>query len=263
MATNFPTSLDSLTNPTSSDTLASPDHAGQHANANDAIEALQAKVGVDGSAVTSSLDYKVTVNTPTGVIQMFCGSTAPTGWLLCDGSAISRTTYSALFAVMGTAYGVGDGSTTFNVPDMRSRVPIGSGQGSGLTNRARGASGGAESKTISTSNLPAHTHSADPPATNSGTVSSDHAHYTGAHGHSYITGNQAVSGTSRAIITATGGTPASGAIYNADAGWSGGISANHVHATDIGSFTTGDGGFANSAVDIMNPFLSVNFIVKW
>lgn len=59
MATNFPTSLDALTNPIGSDTLASPDHAGQHANANDAIEALQAKVGVDSSAVTSSLDYKV------------------------------------------------------------------------------------------------------------------------------------------------------------------------------------------------------------
>jgi hypothetical protein len=59
VATNFPTSLDSLTNPTSSNSLASPDHAGQHANANDAIQALQAKVGVNSSAVTSSLDYKV------------------------------------------------------------------------------------------------------------------------------------------------------------------------------------------------------------
>jgi hypothetical protein len=60
MATNFPSSLDNFTNPTSGDTLASPDHAGQHADANDAIEVLQAKVGVDGSAVTTSLDYKVT-----------------------------------------------------------------------------------------------------------------------------------------------------------------------------------------------------------
>jgi hypothetical protein len=59
VATNFPSSLDALTNPTGSDTLASPDHAGQHADSNDAIEALQAKVGVDSSAVTSSLDYKV------------------------------------------------------------------------------------------------------------------------------------------------------------------------------------------------------------
>lgn len=59
MATNFPTSLDTLTNPTSSDSLASPSHSAQHANVNDAVEALQAKVGADSSAVTSSLDYKV------------------------------------------------------------------------------------------------------------------------------------------------------------------------------------------------------------
>ena len=59
MATGFPTSLDALTNPLSTDSLTSPDHAAQHANANDGIEALQAKVGVDGSAVSTSLDYKV------------------------------------------------------------------------------------------------------------------------------------------------------------------------------------------------------------
>lgn len=59
MATNFPTSLDSLTNPITTDKLNSPSHAGQHANANDAIEALQAKVGVNSSAVTTTLDYKV------------------------------------------------------------------------------------------------------------------------------------------------------------------------------------------------------------
>ena len=59
MATNFPASLDTLTNPTSSDSLSSPSHSAQHANVNDAVEALQAKVGADSSAVTSSLDYKV------------------------------------------------------------------------------------------------------------------------------------------------------------------------------------------------------------
>ena len=59
MATNFPTSLDALTNPTATDNTASVDHAAQHANANDAIEALEAKVGVDNSAVTTSHDYKL------------------------------------------------------------------------------------------------------------------------------------------------------------------------------------------------------------
>jgi hypothetical protein len=60
MATNFPTSLDSLTNPISTDKLNNPSHSAQHANSNDAIEALQAKVGVNSSAVTTTLDYKVT-----------------------------------------------------------------------------------------------------------------------------------------------------------------------------------------------------------
>ena len=59
MATGFPTSLDALTNPLSTDVLTSPSHADQHADANDAIEALQVKVGVTGSAVSTSLDYKV------------------------------------------------------------------------------------------------------------------------------------------------------------------------------------------------------------
>lgn len=83
MATNFPTSIDALTNPSSGDTLASPDHASQHANANDAIEALQTKVGVNGSAVTTSLEYRVTAAsaqaTPTtyGTVKGFTGDYAP------------------------------------------------------------------------------------------------------------------------------------------------------------------------------------------
>jgi microcystin-dependent protein len=63
-----------------------------------------------------------------GFIQLYGGASAPTGWLLCDGSAVSRVTYPALFALLGTKYGAGDGSTTFNVPDLRSSVPVGFGQ---------------------------------------------------------------------------------------------------------------------------------------
>lgn len=64
---------------------------------------------------------------PTGMYAPFSGSVAPTGWLLCDGSAVSRTTYSTLFSLIGTQHGAGDGSTTFNVPDFRGRVPVGVG----------------------------------------------------------------------------------------------------------------------------------------
>ncbi|NBO26841.1 MAG: tail fiber protein [Actinobacteria bacterium] len=64
---------------------------------------------------------------PTGTVLPFAGSTAPEGWLLCDGSAINRTTYATLFAVTSTTYGTGDGSTTFNLPDMRGVFPRGQG----------------------------------------------------------------------------------------------------------------------------------------
>jgi microcystin-dependent protein len=74
---------------------------------------------------------------PAGSIIAWAGSSAPSGWLLCDGSAISRTTYAALFAVTATVYGVGDGSGTFNLPDSRDRILLGAG-----TNNSRGGQGG-------------------------------------------------------------------------------------------------------------------------
>lgn len=66
---------------------------------------------------------------PTGIVLPYTGSAAPTNWFLCDGSAKSRTTYATLFSVISTSYGVGDGSTTFNIPDMRGRIPVGAGTG--------------------------------------------------------------------------------------------------------------------------------------
>lgn len=67
-------------------------------------------------------------NAPIGAIYPYGGSSAPSGYLMCDGSAVSRTDYSALFAVIGTSFGAGDGSTTFNVPDLRESVPVGASQ---------------------------------------------------------------------------------------------------------------------------------------
>ncbi len=97
-------------------------------------------------------------DTPTGSIGMFAASTAPTGWLLCDGTAVSRTTYAALFAAISTAFGAGDGSTTFNLPDLLGRVPVGSGAGSGLTSRTLGVKSGEETHVLTTAEMPGHTH---------------------------------------------------------------------------------------------------------
>lgn len=88
-----------------------------------------------------------------GIVMPFAGTTAPQGWLLCDGSAVSRTTYAELFSVIGTTYGAGDGSTTFNIPNLAGRVVIGSSQ-----NHALGTTGGSETVTLTVDQLPAHTH---------------------------------------------------------------------------------------------------------
>jgi microcystin-dependent protein len=97
------------------------------------------------------------LSTP-GAVAPFSGAATPTGWLLCDGSAVSRSTYAALFSAIGTTYGAGNGTTTFNLPDLRGRTVIGSGQGAGMTNRLLAAQLGEETHQLTTAELPAHTH---------------------------------------------------------------------------------------------------------
>lgn len=109
---------------------------------------------------------------PSGSIIMFGGSSAPTGWLLCNGAAVSRTTYAALFAVVGTTFGVGDGSTTFNVPDARQKFPLG--VAASGTGNALGATGGSIDHTHT---VPAHFHGM-------GTGSDFNITSGGAHTHS-------------------------------------------------------------------------------
>lgn len=95
---------------------------------------------------------------PTGTLMMFASVTPPSGFLICDGSAVSRTTYPDLWDVCGTAFGDGDGTTTFNLPDLRGRVPMGTGQGASLTNRSLGEEVGEEEHILVTSEMPSHVH---------------------------------------------------------------------------------------------------------
>jgi microcystin-dependent protein len=96
---------------------------------------------------------------PTGAIIFFAGATPPDGYLVCNGTAISRANYAALFAVCGTAYGVGDGATTFNLPDLGGRLPMGAGQQTGGSDFHAGDHGGEETHKLTVAEMPAHSHS--------------------------------------------------------------------------------------------------------
>ena len=92
-----------------------------------------------------------------GEIRMFAGNYAPENWALCDGRTLPISQNEALYSLLGTTYG-GNGSTTFGLPDLRGRLPIGMGQGTGLINRPLGQQTGVETVTLTESNLPAHNH---------------------------------------------------------------------------------------------------------
>ncbi len=134
-------------------------------------------VQLDASAKLPAVDASQLINLPvsfampSGVIMPFAGTSEPAGWLFAFGQALSRTTYAGLFAAIGTTYGTGDGVTTFNLPDLRGRVIAGQDDMGGvsanrLTNQAGGvdgdvlgATGGAETHTLTIAQMPAHTHS--------------------------------------------------------------------------------------------------------
>lgn len=198
----------------------------------DRIRALEAE---DVSALDSRVDSLESADTthdsrldaleglftvPVGAVVPYGGASAPTNFLLCDGSAVSRATYSGLYSAIGTAFGSGDGSTTFNLPDLRDVFPMGK---SGT--KALGSTGGSASVTLTTTELPAHTHSID-------------------HGHPLATRE-------------TG--PGSGSTRVAGAGGAGATSDTNTavfdHSGDSGSAGTG------SAFSVLNPYQALNYII--
>ena len=92
-----------------------------------------------------------------GEIRLFAGNFAPVNWALCQGQLLSIAENDALYNLIGTTYG-GDGQSIFALPDLRGRVPVHQGQGPGLSQRTMGALVGTESVTLTTGQLPAHTH---------------------------------------------------------------------------------------------------------
>jgi microcystin-dependent protein len=172
---------------------------------------------------------------PSGSLVAYGGAAAPSGWLLCDGSAVSRTTYASLFTAISTTFGVGDGSSTFNIPDLRGRVIAGQDDmggsaasrlttaGSGVDGATVGAVGGSQTHTLTTTQLASHAHGEQVWNSDTGAV-------VAAYGVSGVSGTQA--------------PIASGSVYSG--------------ATALNTATAGSGDAHNNT----QPTLVANYIIK-
>ena len=195
---------------------------------------------------------------PAGSIMAWGGATAPTNWLLADGSAISRTTYASLFAAIGTQYGVGDGSTTFNLPNLKGRAVVGL-DSSQTEFNILGEIGGAKTHTLLTSEMPSHTHTT-PAHTHTGSTSTngDHSHNIlseyGASGEAYF-----APGNNRQIQPAQPGAGTRTERGNMIVG-----SGSHSHSFTTGgaSPTTNSTG-GGEAHNNLQPYIVLNYVIKF
>lgn len=236
------------------------------------------------------VDAQVGATPPIGSMLMFAGAAAPTNYLLCQGQAVSRVTYASLFAVLGTSYGVGDGSSTFNLPDMRGRVPVGLNSGDGDFDSLSDA-GGAKTHQLQTTNLPPHQHTINH---NHGTITStgqsaNHTHALsgststdGNHVHGF---SSPAGGSPNGVMLTTAGTASfalgnggtlqanatyanqmdtTGAHAHSVSGTTAGVSADHTHNVAIPDFSgqSGSGPGQSGSINHMNPYRVVNYIIR-
>jgi microcystin-dependent protein len=194
-----------------------------------------------------------------GIIKMYGGASAPSGYLLCDGSEVSRATYADLFSVIGTSFGFGDGSTTFELPDLTARFPVGMDGGDADFDHI-GHIGGDKRVTLNVLEMPSHTH-----------TQQAHNHTQQAHNHNMSTQdtdhdhniafNNATAAGSTEPRIATGGT------YESD----GPISNNrqdHRHtiwsrtAVNNAATAVNNNAGAGNSHQNLPPYLAINFIIK-
>jgi len=179
--------------------------------------------------------------TPAGMIAGYAGSSAPTGWLLCDGATVSRSTYATLFAAIGTTYGAGDGSTTFVLPNLKGRVPVGY-TSSDANFNAMGKTGGENTHVLTEAELASHYHSG------STSAPGDHQHASNTSGQTVFTAgstNTTTDNRAGGFQQITWGNTVTGG------------GGNHSHTFNTDAHGSG------SAHNNLQPYITINYIVKF
>ncbi len=244
-------------NPTSTDVLSQADDHLRLIKA--AIKTTFPNINGAVTATPAALNAATSFDMPSGSIIVYAGSSAPTGFLFCDGSAISRSTYSALFGILSTTYGVGDGSSTFNIPDIRGRVIAGKEASAslltsalgGLNGNTLGNTGGAQGITLTSaqSGVPAHTH---------GLTMNAHNHsFTGSpHNHNFTHGLDNFHDISGSTPSGNFGGGQTKATENATAG---GTIGNTTSTGTIANNSTANASAAHANVQ---PTIILNYCIK-
>jgi len=199
---------------------------------------------------------------PVGGIMAYAASTAPTGWLLCDGTAVSRTTYAALFTAISTTYGAGNGSTTFNLPNLKGKVPVGR-DSADTAFDVLGETGGAKTHTLTSGQMPVHTHTQNAHTHTQDAhthVQNAHNHTQASHNHSYQIQNTTANNGAGVAIPAgdnAGTTGSATPIINNTTAVNQNATATNQNTTAVNN-NTGNG----EAHNILQPYLVLNFIIK-
>lgn len=177
------------------------------------------------SAVQDNLP--ITSLVPVGTVLQYAAATAPAGYLLCDGSAISRISYKNLFTIIGTTYGVGDGSTTFNLPNVQGKVIVGL-DAAQTEFDALAETGGAKTHTLTVGEIPSHNHAITDPG----------------HTHTYLGVNSQNAGPGADNVAENAPRP---------------TETTSSSTTGITVNNTGGGGAHNN----LQPYIVMNYIIKF